>query len=231
MDSNFPQEMLDAAREFLAKDPKQINNLEAQPLLQEIRQYRDLLVNDSPYPEVRAVVDPTDDPSISANTFRAWLIGLSLTVVLTAVNQIFMLRYPSIIIYSYVSQVLAHPLGKGLQWLLPTRQSSLFGWAFSVNPGPFNQKEHMLTVMANVGFGGYLGTAYTTNIFTVLTIEKWYNDTNLYNKAGFQILLTISTFNSRLRMCWLSAPFSRVSISSDLPPSTSDHRAEQSPAQ
>ena len=194
MDSNFPQEMLNAARDFLAKDPKQISNLEAQALLQDIRKQRDLLLNDSPYPEVRAVVDPTDDPSISANTFRAWFIGLVLTVVFTAVNQIFTLRYPSITIYSYVSQVLAYPLGVGLQWLLPTRQFSIFGRSFSFNPGPFNQKEHMLiTVMANVGYGGYLGTAYTTNIFTVLKIEKWYNDTNLYNKAGFQILLTLST--------------------------------------
>ena len=194
MDGNFPQDMLDAAREFLAKDPKQITAMEAQSLLADIRQQRELLLNDSPYPEVRAVVDPTDDPSISASTFRAWFLGLLLTVVFTGVNQLFTLRYPTIILYSYVSQVVALPLGKGLEKILPTREFSLFGYRFSLNPGPFNQKEHMLiTVMANVGYGGYLGTAYTTNIFTVLKVEKWYNDQTLYNKAGFQILLTLST--------------------------------------
>lgn len=76
-DANFPQEMLNEAHEFLAKDPKEITNHEAQSLLQDIRKQRDLLLNDSPYPEVRAVVDPVDDPTISANTFRAWFIVCS----------------------------------------------------------------------------------------------------------------------------------------------------------
>ncbi|KAJ5658104.1 OPT oligopeptide transporter [Penicillium longicatenatum] len=194
MDGNFPQEMLDEAREFLAKDPKQITALEAQSLLHDIRKQRDLLLNDSPYPEVRAVVDPVDDPEVSASTFRSWFIGLALTVVFTGVNQLFTLRYPTIILYSYVSQVVSYPIGVFMAKVLPTRQFSLLGWRFSFNPGPFNQKEHMLiTVMANVGYGGYMGTAYTTNIFTVLKVKKWYDDTTLYNKAGFQILLTLST--------------------------------------
>ncbi|KAJ5752388.1 OPT oligopeptide transporter [Penicillium odoratum] len=194
MDGNFPQEMLDEAREFLAKDPKQITALEAQSPLQDIRKQRDILLNDSPYPEVRAVVDPTDDPTVSANTFRAWFTGLLLTIVFTGVNQLFTLRYPSIFLYSYVSQVVAYPMGKFMEKWLPTRQYSLFGYRFSFNPGHFNQKEHMLiTIMANVGYGGYLGTAYTTNIFTVLKVKKWYDDTTLYNKAGFQILMTLST--------------------------------------
>ncbi|KAJ5127357.1 OPT oligopeptide transporter [Penicillium atrosanguineum] len=193
-DANFPQEMLNEAREFLAKGPKEITNNEAQALLQDIRKQRDLLLNDSPYPEVRAVVDPVDDPSISANTFRAWFIGMLLTIVFTGVNQLFTLRYPYIFLSSYVSQVISYPMGTFLAKVLPSRQFSLLGWRFSLNPGPFNQKEHMLiTVMANVGYGGYLGTAYTTNIFTVLKVKKWYNDQTLYNKAGFQILLTLST--------------------------------------
>ena len=194
MDGNFPQEMLNEAREFLAKDPKQISSLDAQSLVRDIRKQRDLLLNDSPYPEVRSVVDPFDDPSISANTFRAWFLGLLLTIVFTGVNQLFTLRYPGITIYSYVSQVVSYPLGVFMHKTLPTRQFSLFRWRFSLNPGPFNHKEHMLiTVMANVGYGGFLGTAYTTNIFTVLKISKWYNDKSLYSKAGFQILLTLST--------------------------------------
>lgn len=99
-DANFPQEMLNEAHEFLAKDPKEITNHEAQSLLQDIRKQRDLLLNDSPYPEVRAVVDPVDDPTISANTFRAWFIGMLLTIVFTGVNQLFTLRYPYIFLSS-----------------------------------------------------------------------------------------------------------------------------------
>ncbi|KAJ5552949.1 OPT oligopeptide transporter [Penicillium frequentans] len=136
MDGNFPQEMLDEAREFLTKDPKQITALEAQSLLHDIRKQRDLLLNDSPYPEVRAVVDPTDDPDVSASTFRSWFIGLVLTVVFTGVNQLFTLRYPTIILYSYVSQVVSYPIGTFMAKVLPTRQFSLFGYRFSFNPGP-----------------------------------------------------------------------------------------------
>ncbi|KAJ5902554.1 OPT oligopeptide transporter [Penicillium taxi] len=193
-DSNYPDELLDTAKEFLASDRKTITGVEATDLLKTIRELRDTVLNDSPYAEVRAVVSPTDDITVSANTFRAWFLGLLLTIVFTGVNQLFTLRYPSLFINSYVSQVVAYPLGDFMHRILPTRQYSIFGWRFSLNPGPFNQKEHILiTVMANVGYGGSLGTAYTTNIFDVLKIKKWYNDTALYDKAGFQILLTLST--------------------------------------
>ncbi len=35
-----------------------------------------LIANNSPYAEVRAVVDNTDDPSLHCSTVRAWIIGL-----------------------------------------------------------------------------------------------------------------------------------------------------------
>jgi OPT family small oligopeptide transporter len=194
LDANYPQELLDRAREFLDRDPDSIQAFDAQALVDDIRRQKDLLLNDSPYPEVRAVVDPFDDPSVSANTFRAWFIGLLLTVVFTGVNQLFALRYPTIMIYSVVSQTVSYPIGAFLAKILPTKTFNFFGWSWSLNPGPFNQKEHMLiTVMANVAYGGYLGTAYVTNIFTVLKVKKWYNMTALYDKAGFQILLALST--------------------------------------
>lgn len=37
--------------------------------------------DDSPYPEVRAVVSPTDDPSMPINTARMWIIGIIFTIV------------------------------------------------------------------------------------------------------------------------------------------------------
>lgn len=50
------------------------------------------------------------------------------------------------------------PLGKALEKCLPDKGFRLFGSRVSLNPGPFNKKEHMLiTIMASVGFS----TPYT----------------------------------------------------------------------
>jgi hypothetical protein len=43
--------------------------------------------------------------------------------------------------------------GKFLEKALPTRQFTTFGYTWSLNPGKFNMKEHMvITIMANIGF-------------------------------------------------------------------------------
>jgi hypothetical protein len=45
------------------------------------------------------------------------------------------------------------PAGKFLEKVLPTHQFTTFGYTWSLNPGKFNMKEHMvITIMANVGF-------------------------------------------------------------------------------
>jgi hypothetical protein len=44
-------------------------------------------------------------------------------------------------------------MGKFLEKVLPTRQFTTFGCTWSLNPGKFNMKEHMvITIMANAGF-------------------------------------------------------------------------------
>ncbi|KAA8567945.1 hypothetical protein EYC84_008381 [Monilinia fructicola] len=52
----------------------------------------------SPYPQVRAAVRDTDDPTLPCNTIRAWCIGLTLTTVGAGINCLFSLRSPSIAI-------------------------------------------------------------------------------------------------------------------------------------
>ncbi|RAH49978.1 OPT oligopeptide transporter family [Aspergillus brunneoviolaceus CBS 621.78] len=194
LDVNFPAHILNQAREILDAEAHHVDLSQLQTLVAEIAKHRDLIANDSPYAEVRAVVDPTDDPEVSANTFRAWFLGLLSTIIFTAVNQFFTLRYPTINIYSLVAQLLSYPCGVFLAQVLPTRKWNLFGWHFTLNPGPFNQKEHMLiTVMSNVSFGGANGTAYITYIFQVLKAKSFYNMTSLYDQAGFQILSALST--------------------------------------
>lgn len=47
-----------------------------------------LITNNSPYAEVRAVVDNKDDPSMPCGTIRAWTIGVFFSVFLAFINQV-----------------------------------------------------------------------------------------------------------------------------------------------
>ena len=69
------------------------------------------------------------------------------------INQFFSIRQPGITVSANVAQLLAFPAGKLLEAILPSRQFSTLGYTWSLNPGKFNLKEHMMiTIMANVGF-------------------------------------------------------------------------------
>lgn len=55
-------------------------------------------------------------------------------------------------------------MGQFMARVLPTRRHNLFGFQFTLNPGPFNIKEHVLvTIMANCG----AGTAYAVDIIVI----------------------------------------------------------------
>ncbi|KAK9319689.1 OPT oligopeptide transporter protein-domain-containing protein [Lipomyces orientalis] len=105
----------------------------------------------SPYPEVRAVTDPTDDPGIPVETFRAYALGIFWVAVSSFINEFFLFRQPSLNLRATVVQMLLFPSGK-LCELLPNWGFQLFDRRFSINPGPWTVKEQMLaTIMVNVG--------------------------------------------------------------------------------
>lgn len=65
----------------------------------------------SPYPEVRAVTFPFDDPTIPVETFRVYLIGIIWTGIGAVINQFFAERQPSISLAMSVVQVFLYPSG------------------------------------------------------------------------------------------------------------------------
>ncbi|PWN48303.1 small oligopeptide transporter [Violaceomyces palustris] len=143
------------------------------------------LEEDSPYAEVRAAVSNIDDPSMPAMTFRAWFIGLVFSIIVPGVNQLLYFRYPSTSIGPLVAQLVAHPVGVLMAAILPTKVFKTPLGSFTLNPGPFNVKEHtIIVVMANVSFGG----AYSTDVAAVQRI--FYHFDWGY---GFIILLTLSS--------------------------------------
>jgi OPT family small oligopeptide transporter len=114
------------------------------------------------------------------NTFRMWFLGIFYAIVVSGLNQFFSMRCtssfcslvlatsthrllldPSVYISGLVAQLTALPLGKLLEWVLPTYRFNTFGFVWTLNPGPFNIKEHtVITVMANVVVNG----AYATDV-------------------------------------------------------------------
>lgn len=139
--------------------------------------------DDSPYPEVRASVPPTDDPSTPQNTLRMWVLGFILTTVGCGMNTLFAFHSPSFAITTYVTSIIAYPLGKAWEYVMPN--VSIFG--MPLNPGPFNLKEHtIITIMGSVSFGG--GAAYATDILTAQ--NRFYNSD--YG-VGFAICAILST--------------------------------------
>ncbi|KAK9667974.1 hypothetical protein RND81_13G025200 [Saponaria officinalis] len=114
-------------------------------------------INDNPIEEVRLTVPITDDPSLPALTFRAWLLGLASCVLLSFVNQYFGFRETPIYVSSLVAQIATLPLGRLMAATLPTKyyRVPFTKWRFTFNPGPFNLKEHVLiTIFAGSAGGG-----------------------------------------------------------------------------
>jgi OPT family small oligopeptide transporter len=120
------------------------------------------LLENSPYPEVRASV-PNYDEGGHVNTFRAWTLGLLLATIGSGLNMLFSMRQPYIVIPSYVAQVVAYPLGVAWARWMPAIQFSVGGIHVNLNPGPFSKKEHaIIVIMANATFSG--GAAYATDV-------------------------------------------------------------------
>lgn len=145
--------------------------------------------DDSPYIEVRASVSNMDDPEMPTTTFRMWFLGLTLVLVGACLNIFFTFRYPAPYIMPSVVLLIAHPLGKTLAYILPTRKwvlpQILGGGKFTLNPGPFNVKEHVLIyMMANVA----ISPAYM--IQPIVVAELYYG---LHFGLGFEVLLVLAT--------------------------------------
>jgi OPT family oligopeptide transporter len=126
---------------------------------------------DSPYPEVRASVSNIDDPDMPALTIRMWVIGLGLCLLGGAMNMFFNFRYPSPSIVPMTLLLISYPIGKFCAYTLPIttyRLPRVLGSAeFSLNPGPWNIKEHVLVfIIANVA----VGPPYAINAIVVMQV-------------------------------------------------------------
>jgi len=159
-----------------------------------------LMEDNSPYPEVRAVVR-NYDVDVPANTVRAWVIGLLLCTIGSGVNMIFSLRNPSVAITTYVIQLVAYPIGKAWDLVMPDREWKILGLKFNLRPGKFNFKEHVVIVaMSNAAYGG--GTLYATDV--LLAQRLFYGQDFGW---AFQMLFGITTLCTGYGLAGLARRF------------------------
>jgi hypothetical protein len=107
-DQNFPQAALNALEDF-------VNNYDAisaspgghAELIREVKMECILATEYSPYLEVRANTDNTDDPTIPALTFRTIFIGTLFAAAGSFIDTLFAFRQPAIGVGSSVGQLIA----------------------------------------------------------------------------------------------------------------------------
>jgi len=188
-DPNFPVIILAKIKEFLENEDVMAHPENHQDLLTEIKIEAAMITTNSPYAEVRSVVDNFDDVTMPSSTIRAWVIGILFVVLLSFINQLFSIRQPAIFVTANVAQLLCFPVGKLAERILPDVGFTLFGSRHSLNPGKFSRKEHMLiTIMANVG----ANTPYTDNIIWAQYLPQYFNQ-SYAGQFSYQILIGLGT--------------------------------------
>lgn len=118
--------------------------------------------------QVALTVPTTDDPTIPVLTFRMWVLGTLSCVALAFLNQFFYYRKEPLSISALSAQIAVVPLGHLMAKYITVRKFFKgTRYQFTLNPGPFNIKEHVLiTIFANSG----AGNVYAIHIVNVVKV-------------------------------------------------------------
>ncbi|KAL7230065.1 hypothetical protein ACSBR2_008577 [Camellia fascicularis] len=131
--------------------------------------HEDVAVSDTcSIKQVDVTVPKTDDPTLPVLTFRMWVLGMGSCILLSFINQFFWYRKEPLSVTSISAQIAVVPLGHLMARIITDRvffQGTR--WEFTLNPGPFNVKEHVLiTIFANSG----AGSVYATHILSAVKL-------------------------------------------------------------
>ncbi|KAG6466078.1 hypothetical protein ZIOFF_076128 [Zingiber officinale] len=102
-------------------------------------------MDDSPIEQVRLTVPSTDDPTLQVLTFRIWILGVPLCILQSALVRIATFRQQFIYISPVCIDFFLYGGCNLLARVLPNKVVTIPGtrWSFSLNPCPFNIKEHI----------------------------------------------------------------------------------------
>lgn len=149
----------------------------------------------SPIEEVRLTVPNTDDTSLPVWTFRMWFLGLLSCILLSFLNQFFSYRKEPLVVTQITVLVATLPVGRFMAAVLPETKFRIPGLGpreFSLNPGPFNMKEHVLiSIFANAGSAFGNGSAYAVMIVDII---KAFYIRKISFLAGWLLIITTQVF-------------------------------------
>ncbi|KAM5344065.1 hypothetical protein ACJ41O_012602 [Fusarium nematophilum] len=146
-------------------------------------------IEDSPYDEVQAVVPPFDDPELPVNTFRGWFLGIVSTLAFSGILQFFQLHSPPIFLSSNLVIILTLPVGHFMARVLPATVFNLpFGLQFTLNPGPFNHKEHTITAIMTSLVSAFDNGSMASDVY--VAFDKFLG---IPISASYRLLFLLST--------------------------------------
>lgn len=185
-DPNFPSETMRRIKQLL-QDPDTVGADRGDPGF-DLKAEAAVIHYHSPYPEVRSVTTPGDDPSIPVETLRAYFLGLTLTAGCTALNTFFAPRQPSISIGALVMQLLLAPSGLFLSRVLPDWGFTVRGTRYTLNPGPWSYKEQ---IFASIIFTIANTSPFVYYVFLVQRLPQYLGNT--WVTFGYEIIMAMST--------------------------------------
>lgn len=138
-------------------------------------------------PQVLRVVSLHDDPTELCLTFRYWILATIFVAPGAFLSQMNSFRTTYAPYSVFFVQIASNYVGIWLAKVLPRKPITVPGtkWKFSMNPGPWTTKEHVLvTITATSGAIGNLGV-------TPLALAELYYDQRVQAGAALFFMLSI----------------------------------------
>ncbi|EJT75799.1 oligopeptide transporter 6 [Gaeumannomyces tritici R3-111a-1] len=148
-------------------------------------EFIDPRLKDYPVKLVAKTVSLHNDFSEPILTFRFWVLSTFWVVTGCAISSMYYFKPYSSTLTSYAIQLLSWGMGDAMHRWLPDWGLTLRGQRYSINPGPWNAKEHALVVVA------YWGSCYTAYGLGPLSALETYYGKKI--SAGWGIVFLLST--------------------------------------
>lgn len=121
--------------------------------------------------QVRQLINLNDDPTLPTITFRYFILSAVFVVPGAFLSQMSYFRTTKAPYSVFFVQIACHYAGHFLARVLPAWVFRLpgTGWSFSLNPGPWSIKEHVLVTITAAS-----GATYNLGYAPIVLAELWY---------------------------------------------------------
>lgn len=144
-----------------------------------------------PIPEVRSIVSRIDNTTLPTLTFRMWVLGIISCAVQGFLETRAIFHENGFELPLILSQILAHGMGWFIAAVMPNKFVNVpftRGFRFTLNPGPFSKKEHVLVCVF-----AFIGRMRPLLLHTI-AITKLHLHEDIYITTAF--FTTLSSFVS-----------------------------------